>query len=369
METPSPSPSPRGRGKSLVRLPESSPIAVAQNQRSQLVEAGEAAGDLTVTLRRQVTQPRALTSILVTLVIAYLVARKFLGPDLGEAWARLRAADLRLLALALLIFYSSVVVRTLRWEKLLANVGYRRSPGLALPTTAGLCKIVFLAWFANSITIGQVGDVVRGFLLKRKVATISFTATLGTIVAERLLDVVVLLALLSGSALLAFQGELPRVAVDALGGGVIVASIGAAVLLSMYRFGPLLKSLLPARLLAPYANLEHGVIGSFQGVPVLLLYTTAGWLIEATTILLAGAAIGAPLSIPAALVVATLASLLGVVSITPGGLGVTEAGIILILGKLGVDPGTAAAVAVLNRVINYWSVTVFGVLVYAVTGM
>jgi uncharacterized membrane protein YbhN (UPF0104 family) len=309
-----------------------------------------------------------VASLLVTLVIAYLVARKFLGPDLGEAWARLRAADLRLLALALLVFYSSVVVRTLRWEKLLANVGYRRTPGGVLPTTAGLCKIVFLAWFANSITIGQVGDVVRGFLLKQKVATISFTTTVGTIVAERLLDVVVLMALLSGSALVAFRGELPRIAVDTLGGGVIVAGIGAAALLSMYRFGPLVKPLLPARLHSHYENLEHGVVGSFQDVPVLLIYTTVGWLIEAATILLAGAAVGASLSIPSAIVVATLASLLGVVSITPGGIGVTEAGVILILGRMGVDPGTAAAVAVLNRVINYWSVTLFGALVYAAAG-
>jgi uncharacterized membrane protein YbhN (UPF0104 family) len=310
-----------------------------------------------------------LTSFLVTLVIAYLVARRFLGADLGEAWTRLREAQLLLLMLALVVFYFSLFVRTLRWEALLANVGYRRSPHLPLPSTVGLGRMVLLASFANSVTIGQVGDASRGFLLKRRVPAVSFTTTLGTIVAERLLDVVVLLAVLSGSALVAFKGELPIFAVDALTGGMIGAAIGAVGLLSLHHFGPMVRPILPPWLHPYYAKLEHGVVQSFQRVPLLLTYTIAGWLIEAATIFLAGAAVGAALSLPDAVVIATLASLLGVVSITPGGMGVTETGIILVLGRLGVDPAAAAAIAVLNRVINYWSVTVVGVVVYAMGGM
>jgi uncharacterized membrane protein YbhN (UPF0104 family) len=337
--------------------------------RTSRLEVGEVPGDLPSTLRRKVIQPRALTSFLVTLAIAYLVARRFLDADLGEAWARLRDAQPLPLALALAVFYSSVVVRTLRWEALLANVGYWRSPRFPLPSTVGLGRMVLLASFANSVTIGQIGDAVRGFLLKRRVPAVSFTTVLGTIVAERLLDVVVLLALLSGSALLAFQGELPRFAVDTLTGGMALAAIGALGLLSLHRFGPIVQRILPPRLQPYYVKLEHGVVASFRRVPLLLAYTLTGWLIEAATIFLAGGAVGAALSLPTALVVATLASLLGVVSITPGGMGVTEAGIILVLGRLGVDPAAATAIAVLNRVINYWSVTVVGLVVYAVGGI
>src|SRR5690348_9514736 len=99
------------------------------------LEPGQRLADLPTALRLQVVRPRTLTSLLVTLVVAYLVARRFLGSDLGEAWARLRDADPRLLALALAVFYSSVLIRTLRWERLLANVGYRWSAGLSLPST------------------------------------------------------------------------------------------------------------------------------------------------------------------------------------------------------------------------------------------
>ncbi|HVC35486.1 MAG TPA: lysylphosphatidylglycerol synthase domain-containing protein, partial [Chloroflexota bacterium] len=49
---------------------------------------------------------------------------------------------------------------------------------------------------------------------------------------------------------------------------------------------------------------------------------------------------------------------------TPGGLGATEAGIVLVLTGLGVSPDTAAAVAVLNRVVNYLSLAIVGPLLY-----
>lgn len=73
---------------------------------------------------------------------------------------------------------------------------------------------------------------------------------------------------------------------------------------------------------------------------------------------------GAPVPVAGALVVALAASLLSTVPVTPAGLGFTEAGMVIMLQWLGLDLPTATAVTFLFRVINYWSIIVFGSLLY-----
>jgi uncharacterized protein (TIRG00374 family) len=62
--------------------------------------------------------------------------------------------------------------------------------------------------------------------------------------------------------------------------------------------------------------------------------------------------------------VALAAALLTSVPITPSGLGFTEGGMIIILGWLGLDTYTASAITLLFRIINYWSIIVFGLVIY-----
>ncbi|MFM9106975.1 MAG: lysylphosphatidylglycerol synthase domain-containing protein, partial [Chloroflexota bacterium] len=70
-------------------------------------------------------------------------------------------------------------------------------------------------------------------------------------------------------------------------------------------------------------------------------------------------------SYPAALFVVLLASLLSAVPLTPAGLGVVEAGAGAVrVGVLGMDPGLALAVILLDRVVSYWNVLIAGGLLY-----
>jgi uncharacterized protein (TIRG00374 family) len=75
-------------------------------------------------------------------------------------------------------------------------------------------------------------------------------------------------------------------------------------------------------------------------------------------------AVGTPVSVAGALLVALAAALLTSVPITPSGLGFTEGGMIIILGWLGLDTYTASAITLLFRIINYWSIIVFGLVIY-----
>jgi uncharacterized protein (TIRG00374 family) len=111
-------------------------------------------------------------------------------------------------------------------------------------------------------------------------------------------------------------------------------------------------------------GLSNGVIDSFHRLPLLIAYSVAGWILEGLTLYTVLAAVGASVSVVGTLVVALAASLLTIVPFTPSGLGFTEAGLVIMLGWLGLDAPTATAVTLLLRVINYWSIVVFGFLLY-----
>ncbi len=90
-----------------------------------------------------------------------------------------------LFALAFAVFYCSFPLRALRWKALLGNVGYDRAAGRPIPSTFGLTRIIYIAWFTNCVTVARLGDAYRGYLLK-KASGVSFAVTLGTVLAERL---------------------------------------------------------------------------------------------------------------------------------------------------------------------------------------
>jgi uncharacterized protein (TIRG00374 family) len=306
---------------------------------------------------------RNVVSFLLALAVLYLVYRELLGLDWREAWASVQGANPGLFALALAIFYCSFPLRALRWETLLGNVGYDGTVGRPMPSTLGLTRIMYLAWFANCVTVARLGDAYRGYLLKKS-AGVSFAVTLGTVLAERLLDLVVLAAMMGAGVLIVFGGSLPTEAAQALAAGLIISAVGIVGLLALQRFRWAFERILPKRLHAHYSRLEHGVINSFHRLPRLVAYSTAGWVIEGAALYATTAALGAPVSVAGALVVALAASLLSTVPFTPGGLGFTEAGMVLMLGWLGLDATTASAVTLLFRLINYWSIVVFGFVLY-----
>jgi glycosyltransferase 2 family protein len=296
---------------------------------SEASESDEARG---TPLGGRVFRPRNVASFLLALAVLYLVYRQFLGLDWGETWASVSGANPGLFALAFVVFYCSFPLRALRWKVLLKNVGYDRDVGLPVPSTLGLTRIMYLAWFANCVTVARLGDAYRAYLLKRE-AGVSFAVTLGTVLAERLLDLVVLALMLGAGVLVVFGSQLPPEATQALAAGIILSAVGVVGLLFLQRFGGALENVLPKRLRAHYSRLERGLTGSFRGrLPLLVALSVAGWVLEGAALYATAAAVGVPVSVAGTLVVALAASLLSTMPITPAGLGFTEAGMVVLLG-------------------------------------
>ncbi len=166
---------------------------------------------------------------------------------------------------------------------------------------------------------------------------------------------------LSATILIAFYGALPEEATGALAVALILSAVWVVGLLGMGRLRWLIEKILPKGLHAFYGRFEYGTITSFRRrVPLLIVYSTVAWAIEGLTLYLTAAAVDAQVSVSGALLVALIASLLTTVPFTPVGLGFTEAGTAFMLQWLGLDTNSAVAVALLFRVINYWSIVALG---------
>jgi uncharacterized protein (TIRG00374 family) len=96
----------------------------------------------------------------------------------------------------------------LRWKVLLENA-YRETHSDAVDqmTVRGLSEIIFISWFVNCVVPAKLGDLYRAYLAKLWVH-ISFTKTIGTVVAERIVDILVLGFLMAATGFIVFHNKL-----------------------------------------------------------------------------------------------------------------------------------------------------------------
>ncbi len=285
----------------------------------------------------------------------------------GQVGGYLRGTNWGLVLLAWAFFYLNFPVRAWRWRRLLEGAGFE--PGQAWPGWPALAEIIFLSWFANCLVPAKLGDALRGVLLKQRCG-VSFSRTLGTVVAERILDMLTLFLLLLGSGWAAFGGELPPVVRKVFLLGTALALALLAGLGGLRVLGRWVRRLLPTgRWAEAYGRLEEGVLLSFapRQLPLLLGLTLPLWLFEAGRLYLVTRALGGvPVGGWGLFFLALAAALLTAVPLTPAGLGVVESSVMGVLILFGVDPSLAAAVALVDRLVSYWSLVGLGALWFGV---
>jgi uncharacterized protein (TIRG00374 family) len=303
-------------------------------------------------------------------IIAFLLTRVQI--DVGAIVDRIRQANGWLLLLALVVFYLTFPIRAVRWRRLLDNVeattheeGARR---LGIPA---LSEIMFLAWFANCIVPAKLGDLYRAYLLKLNVG-VSFSTTIGTILAERIIDVIVLFLLMLAATGLSFGRAVPAQVLVLMQIGLALVVLVVVGLTMMRRLRPLIERVLPARLHEQYARFEHGTLNSFRGIPGLLVLTVLAWACEVARLYLVTLSLGLGAIAQSVIVFVALASALATtLPLTPAGLGFAEGaivGVFLLAAGAGLAPGVdehaAASIALLDRGISYWSIVALGLILY-----
>ena len=322
-------------------------------------------------LKERLMQPRTLVSFALAFAIILFVFRG-IDINLAETFAQMRQVNPWLYLLAFAMFYGTFPIRALRWRVLLLNADFPivRGPG-SWASIPALTEYLGLSWFANCVVPAKLGDAYRGYLLKHN-GGVSFSRSFGTIFAERLLDMIVLFGLLVLTGWQVFGAQLPPATRYIFLFGLVLVVLIVAGLAAMRYLSLLIRRFMPDRLHRVYGHFEQGTLGSLRpaALPLLFVLTTIIWLAESLRLFFVIEAMGGlDLGLPAIIFVALTSSLLTTVPATPGGLGLVEGGIIgvLISPLFGVMKVSAGAAALLDRVINYWSIVVFGLILFLVS--
>jgi uncharacterized membrane protein YbhN (UPF0104 family) len=310
---------------------------------------------------------------LVVVVVAMIFFAKKMDINLQQTWADIRSANLLFFLAAFGIYYLSFPTRALRWRLLLENIGYTKDNTIYLPHFWKLVEIIYIAFFANVVVPAKLGDLYRAYLLRQEI-NVPTTRSFGTVLAERLLDLIVLLLLFIPAIIISLHGRLPaelEMGLEATLGAVFVGIAGLFVL--RHAREPIAR-LVPGRFRPQYYHLQEGTLGSFRRLPVLTALTTCVWLCESLRFFFVAMALslipGDPLHIlTAAMFVGLGEALLTIVPTTGGGVGLVEAGMLAMIILFSHSPHASdltAAAILLDRTVSLFSIMVIGFFVFLI---
>jgi glycosyltransferase 2 family protein len=247
---------------------------------------------------------------------------------------------------AIALYGFNTLVRSERWHRLLRDDG-------AQPTRTDSYSLTTIGYAVNNVLPARAGDAVRVVLMAPRAAA-SRRTVLGTIVAERLLDVGVILVLflVVGYAVL---GEVGAGSVEWIAlatAGVMAAAAVAIVLVRRNQrihdfVAPMLSSTM--RLLS-----RHGA--------VLVAMTFAIWTIEATAWMAVGASVGFGMSFLEGLYLVALASVFALIPSGPGYAGTQDAATVIGIKAIGGTGATAVSYLVMLRFALLVPITAVGFL-------
>lgn len=303
-------------------------------------------------------RPRGLLLFVIAAVLVFAVVS--VASDVRAVGDRLGGFAWWAFAAALGLAVVNYLLRGVRWHLLLAN------RGIAVPRDDS--AIVFVAGFALAITPGKVGELVKSYLL-RSLHQVPVARSAPVVIAERVADLLALLVLaVIGVALYGVALELVIAAAAVVGLGMLVLAWPALA----HRLGELATA--PRRLARFRPRVRELVDGlTALSRPGVMVWSTAlslaAWLAECVGFaLIVDAFPGTSVPFGLAMLIYAATTIAGALSFLPGGLGVTEGAMALMLvqGSHGVDAATAAAATILTRLATLWFAVGLGVVAMAV---
>ncbi len=211
------------------------------------------------------------------------------GLHLADVWQVLRTANLWWLIPGIAVYFVGVWARAWRWHYLLR-------PIKAISTNT-MFPIVAIGYMGNNIYPARAGEVLRAFILRRRQG-VPVSASLATIVVERIFDGVVMLMFvvfnLNGLAALShdsgFVGSIQAVAI--WGTAAFAAALAVFLLAAMFPhqslglFHRFVEPVIPAGLRPKVAGLLTSFWSGLEAlrspVSILMVFLTSVviWLLE-----------------------------------------------------------------------------------------
>jgi uncharacterized protein (TIRG00374 family) len=276
--------------------------------------------------------------------------------DVGRVGEALRAFHWGYAVLACLLAAGNYAVRFGRWQYYLRVLGLN---GQIRPADS---LTVFLAGFALTVTPGKLGEAVKAVLLRASHG-IPAARTAPIVIAERVTDLIGLL-LLALVGVFSFDVDRRFLVVGAalVVGGVLVVSVDPLAAAAIALAGKLPGLRRVAHRLADF-HAHTAVLLAPRPLVVATVIATGSWFLEclAFWVVVHGFP-GASVGLRAATFIYATMTVAGALSFLPGGLGVTEAGMLALLVRFGsgVGRGTAAAATFVTRAATLWFAVALG---------
>lgn len=309
-----------------------------------------------------------LFSLFISILFLYLAFGNLKFDQLAQSFTTI---NLWFLPLGVLIFFSGVWVRCLRWSYQLNHLKKQRLQKIMLPITAfTVLPSLTIGYFANNILPARAGELFRTFSWS-KTSGMSKSAVLATIVIERLFDglAMVSLALITSFFLPATK---EMTFIIKIGAGlflsifciafllVLFPALGEKVLQSITRYIPHQKTK------DILLHLYHSFLDSFKLLPdiksitVMYALSILAWLLEAMVFAITAWAFSIQLPYYALIFTAAIASLWTLIPSSPGYAGTFDFATIQSLNLFAITPEIAGSYTVVLHLILWLPITVLG---------
>jgi uncharacterized protein (TIRG00374 family) len=284
------------------------------------------------------------------------------GLDFGHFWEALRTANYWWLLPGVGVYFVAVWARTWRWRSMLAHLK-------PIPTWR-LFPIVVIGYMGNNVYPARAGEVLRSYVLRRKEG-VRMSASLATVVLERLFDGLVMLLFVFATLPFAPLPEAYRwlvIAFSLLFAGALLVFLLLASrpqrMAALYTY--LVDRLLPAGVRPRVHGLFDGFIVGLQALRsprellTILLTTILIWLTETLKYWFVMHAF--PFSVPftVLMLMTAVVNLFTTIPSTPGYVGTFDAPGIAVLTQFGVPQAIAAGYTIVLHIALWLPITLLG---------
>lgn len=315
-----------------------------------------------------------LVSLLAVAVFAWFLSHA----NLAEVWAQVQRARVDLLLASFGAVVLTYVIRAWRWRYLLKPIGPTRFRTAFRTTVIGFAALGVLP--------ARAGDVLRPYLLARQEG-LSVSATIATILLERVLDLMAVLVLLAAYVWwIADPATIPAGLLRPIEiSSAAAAALAVALMAIMWvlathpeRIGGLVLAagrVLPRAAAERLAELARTFSGGFaaardpRGLAAAIAWSFPLWLAIAAEVWLVTIAFDIAMPFTGTFLVQALL-VIGVAAPTPGGVGTYhEAYRIGVTAFFGAAEDAAVAAAIVTHAISYIPVVLTGVLFMVQDGL
>nr|VFK47483.1 MAG: conserved hypothetical protein [Candidatus Kentron sp. TC] len=307
------------------------------------------------TINQATTSRIPVRSISLAIVVAVVL---YVGMAILADWEAFAAAVsalpgalwVQVVGLSLL----SYLLRFARWHHFMVVLGHK------VPILRNL--EIYLAAFALTLSPGKVGETIRSVYLHPY--GVSYPHSIGAFVSERLLDLVAVGALAS-LVVSMFPEQQPLIL-------VVISCIFTVVLLLRSRLLSLIvRRAAGSSVIGHAAKLVAAVrlLLSGRRLAASTPLSIMSWMAQGISLYLIVHALGYVLPASTVVAIYCLSILAGAASFIPGGLGATEAVIVLLLSAAGVGQTDAITASLVSRSLTLWLAVGIGVLAMTKTAL